>query len=66
MNDADPMIGAAGRLAASTAISGTLTDPSGPTSTDDGLHTACPSTRQTSAITSVHVAAVRVRTASAL
>ncbi|WP_112263137.1 VWA domain-containing protein [Lentzea terrae] len=40
VTDAGPMIGGAGRLAASTAITGTLTDPSGLTAIGDGLESA--------------------------
>ncbi len=38
--DAGPMIGGAGRLAASTAINGTATDPAGLTAIGDGLESA--------------------------
>lgn len=38
--DAGPMIGGAGRLAASTAITGTLTNPNGLTAIGDGLESA--------------------------
>ncbi|GAA3685253.1 hypothetical protein GCM10022267_85040 [Lentzea roselyniae] len=40
VTDAGPMIGGAGRLAASTAVTGTLTNPNGLTAIGDGLESA--------------------------